>query len=165
MFRIRCERLLSLCVNAVILETASFLVSPDYVCSPFYVYCPFVFYTCLQSTSPFALRTPLRFTIATSPYESLRVARRLSITSFELPRYTTKVFDFDVMCAYEVQFERKARYFFVFCELVALRICKNRDSLPSYISWGFSGVLLFLIAHEVARDFRVCGEHGFSVGK
>ena len=54
-----------------------------------YVYCPFVVYTCLQSTSPYTLPTPLRFTIATSPHESLRVARRLSITSFELPRYTT----------------------------------------------------------------------------
>ena len=57
---------------------------------PVYVYCPFVIYTCLQSTSPYALPTPLRFTIATSPYESIRVARRLSITSFELPRYTTR---------------------------------------------------------------------------
>ena len=34
-FRIRCIRLLSLYVNAIILETASSFVSPDYVCSPF----------------------------------------------------------------------------------------------------------------------------------
>ena len=57
---------------------------------PVYVYCPFVVYTCLQPTSPYALPTPLRFTIATSPHESLRDARRMSITSFELPRYTTE---------------------------------------------------------------------------
>ena len=56
---------------------------------PVYVYCPFVVYTGLQSTSPFALPTPLRFTIATSPYDPLRVVRRLSITLFELPRYPT----------------------------------------------------------------------------
>ena len=56
---------------------------------PVYVYCLFVVYTCLQSTSPYALPTPLRFTIAPSSHESLRVALRLSITSFELPRYTT----------------------------------------------------------------------------
>ena len=58
---------------------------------PVYVYCPFVVYTCLQSTSPHAVPTPLRFTTSTSPHESLRVARRLSITSFELPRYTTPI--------------------------------------------------------------------------
>ena len=58
---------------------------------PVYVLCSFVVYTCLQSTSPYALPKPLRFKIATSPYESLRVARRLSITSFELPRYTTSL--------------------------------------------------------------------------
>ena len=83
MFRIKCVQLQSLCVNAIILETASSFVSPDYVCSPFYVYCPFVVYTYLQSTSSFALPTPLRFKIATSLCESLRVARHL-------PRYTTR---------------------------------------------------------------------------
>ena len=89
MFQIRCVRLLSLCVNAIILDTASSFVSREYVCSAFHVYCPFVVYTCLQSTSPFAPPTSLRFTVATSPYESLRIAHRLSVTSFELPHYTT----------------------------------------------------------------------------
>ena len=53
---------------------------------PVYVYYSFFVYTCLQSTSPYALPTPLRIT---SPHESLRVARRLSVTSYELPRCTT----------------------------------------------------------------------------
>ena len=53
---------------------------------PVYVHYSFVAYTCLQSTSPYALPTPLR---TTSHHESLRVARRLSVTFYELPRYTT----------------------------------------------------------------------------
>ena len=63
MFRIRCARLLSLCVNAIILETASSFVSPEYVCSPF--------------TSPIRLSStrvysPRRPTLYQRPYE-LRV--------------------------------------------------------------------------------------------
>ena len=60
------------------------------VCLTYFLYTyPFVIYTSLQSTSTYALPTPPQSTIATSPHESLRVSRRLSITSFELPRYTT----------------------------------------------------------------------------
>ena len=31
----------------------------------------------------------------------------------------------------------------------------NRDNLPSYVGLGFLGVFLFIIAYEVAREFRV----------
>ena len=85
MFRIRCVRLLSPCVNAIILETASSFVSPDYVCSPF---------TPTIRLSSTRVYSPCRPTLYQRPYE-LRVptrARRLSITTYELSRYTTELF-------------------------------------------------------------------------
>ena len=89
-FRIRRARLLSLCVNAIILETASSFVSPDYVCSSVYVHYSFVVYTCLQSTSPLLLyHRPYDLRLLRVPTKSLRVAHRLNITTYELPRYTT----------------------------------------------------------------------------
>ena len=42
---------------------------------------------------------------------------------------------------------------------------KNRDTRPSFVGWGFLGVFLLIIAYELARDVRVWGELGFSVGK
>ena len=85
MFRIRCVRLLSPCANAIILETTSSFVSPDYVCSPF------TSTILLSSTRVYSPRRP---TLYQRPYEyrvltSPTSARRLSITSYELPRYTT----------------------------------------------------------------------------
>ena len=57
---------------------------------PVYAYCPFVVYTCLKSTSPLLLyHRPYDLRLLRVPTKSLRVARRLSITSNELPRYTT----------------------------------------------------------------------------
>ena len=87
-FRIRFVRLLWMCVNAIILETDFSFVSPDYVCSPFTS-------TVRSSSTRVYGLPPLHSTnaptIATSPNESLRVARRLSITSFEIPRYATPI--------------------------------------------------------------------------
>ena len=58
---------------------------------PVYAYCPFVVYTCLQSTSPlFLYRRPYDLRLLRVPTKPLRVARRLSITAYELPRYTTR---------------------------------------------------------------------------
>ena len=57
---------------------------------PVYAYCPFVVYTCLQSTSPLSLyHRTYDLRLLRVPTKSLRVARRLSITTYELPRYTT----------------------------------------------------------------------------
>ena len=84
--RIRFLRLLSPYVNAIILETASSLVCPD-TCVRLFT--PTVRTLSTSVYSPRPLCSTNAPTIATSPDESLRVARRLSITSFKLPRYTT----------------------------------------------------------------------------
>ena len=86
MFRIRCLRLLSPYVNAIILEIAWSFVCPD-TCVRWFT--PTVRTLSTRVYSPRTLRSTNAPTIATSPNESPRVARRLSITSFELPRYTT----------------------------------------------------------------------------
>ena len=68
-FRIRCVRLLSLCVNAIILETASSFVSPDSVGSPFTSTVRSLS-TRVYSPRPLALPTSLRLLrVLTSPYE------------------------------------------------------------------------------------------------
>ena len=64
-FRIRCVRLLSLCVNAIILETASSFVSPDYVCSLF---------TSTVRSSSTRVYSPRRPTLYERPYD-LRLLR------------------------------------------------------------------------------------------
>ena len=84
LFRIRCVRLLSPCVNAIILETASSFVCPDYVCSLVYVFYPVFVYTCLQSTSTRFTKRPYDYErVLMSPYELPAV---LSTAS---PRTTT----------------------------------------------------------------------------
>ena len=71
-------------VNAIILETASYLVGPDFVCSLFYAYCPFVVYTCLHFTFPRSTKHPYELSrILTSPYELP------AIWSIAPPRATT----------------------------------------------------------------------------
>ena len=63
---------------------------------------------------PFVVPTPLRFTTATSPYESLRIARRLIITSFELPRYNTST----KQNVISVPFTSRARWVTFKCRLL-----------------------------------------------
>ena len=88
MFRIRCLRLLSPYVNAIILEIAWSFVCPD-TCVRWFTPTVRTFSTRVYSPRPLRSTNAPTIYDCYDCYESLRFAPRLSVTSFELPRYTT----------------------------------------------------------------------------